>query len=170
MAFELPEGWQVVRNARALGNHWVTLASPEQSTAITIELVREDSRSRALPLHMLADVLPLEAGRSLGLQSMPMAHHQIELAGREAWATTVKRRHGPEERLVSALYSRVDQHLLVLTLHTLAEAPKEVLTGWDTVMSTLWLPADPAPEVAPFQDHARDEAALEWLPDGGEGS
>lgn len=161
-AVVVPEGWSVARNRRVLGNHQVMLRSPDGSSAITVELLREDRGTRDLPLSLVADTFLLETGRSLGVASEPLDLRRLEVSGREAWVATVERRHGPNARLTSAVFLRGDRHLAVLTLLVAPTTPGSVVLAWDAVLSSFEL-HEPPPDEAPFARNAAEEAALDGL-------
>ncbi|MCB9762731.1 MAG: hypothetical protein H6739_23220 [Alphaproteobacteria bacterium] len=161
----VPDGWEVTRNWRFAGNRRLVLRAPQNDAAITVEMVREDWRSRDLPLSVVADVAMAEAGRSLGIAAEPLGQHQLLLAGREAWATTLRRHQGPASALATAVTLRADHHLVVLTLHSTAAAPP--VPAWDLVLSSFALPRDPPPDTPPFAEDAAMEAALDAVRAGG---
>lgn len=157
----VPDDWTVARNVRGpLGQH-VSLHDPDGSTAITIDLVREDRSSRRLPLSLVVDTYAVESGRGRGIQSEHLAQDTLVVADRTAFATTVQRRIGPHERLVSTVGLRGDDHLAVLTLHTVLDAPASVTIAWDRVLESFALPLDPPPDVPPFLEDARDLERIE---------
>lgn len=159
-ALVVPEDWEMVRNHRVMGNAQVMLRSPDGSSAITVELLREDRSTRDLPLSLVADTFYLETGRSLGVSSEPLNLQRLEVSGREAWASTVERRHGPNTRLTSAVFLRGDRHMAVLTLLVGPSTPATVLLAWDTVLSSFEL-HEPPPQDAPFARDAAEEARLD---------
>ncbi len=147
LVVEVPHGWELDHNRRNPINQHISLLNEAWNSAITIDLVREDRSTRALPLSMVAEGLALEDGRSMGIESDHRATHELEVAEREAWAVTSMQRHGPNERLVSTVALRGNEHLVVLVLNTSLDAPPVVVLGWSQVLDTLVLPMDPPPEV-----------------------
>jgi hypothetical protein len=167
--FELvvPQGWETTRNGRGLGSHHLTLASPDGTSAITVDLIREDRTSRQLPLVVLVEGYAVDSGRGRGIESERLGSDRLDVAGREAWAVTVKRHSGPNERLASTVGLRGEQHLALLTLHTRAGAPSSVASAWSVVLDSFELPRELPVETPPFLDEALDEAAIDALPDFG---
>ncbi|MCB9795522.1 MAG: hypothetical protein H6741_22680 [Alphaproteobacteria bacterium] len=161
VAFELPSGWDLSRRRRFFGNQAFTLKAPEPSSAVTVRVMREGRVSRALPLPVVAEALSVDAGRSLGVESALVGLQQVELDGREAWAATVRRRHGPVERVESSVYLRAGRDLVVVSLHTVSDAPAAVLTAWSSLLGSLSLPMDPRPDTPPFAWDAAMEAELD---------
>ncbi|MED5374714.1 MAG: hypothetical protein VX899_27090 [Myxococcota bacterium] len=169
VAFELPQDWEVVVNNRAFGNHHVLLRSPPaQQAVVTIDLVREGRRTRELDLRIVAETYALDRGRSLDIEAKLLAHHQLEVADREAWAVTVQRRHGPNEQLASTVALRGSEHLALLTLSTPLEAGVAAAVPWGQILDSFALPGDPVDPNAPiFPRDAELENELDGLPSGG---
>ncbi|MCB9744555.1 MAG: hypothetical protein H6740_18310 [Alphaproteobacteria bacterium] len=161
LAFELPEGWALTRQRRLLSQQAVTLTTPHSGSAVTVKRVREGEVSRGLPLSIVAEVLSVDAGRSLGVDSTLVGLQQLDVDGREAWVATVRRRHGPVERIESSVYVRGERHLVIVSLHTNGDAPVEVLRDWDGLLGSLDLVTEPPPPSAPFAADARWEAELD---------
>lgn len=157
----VPDEWTVARNVRGpLGQH-LSLHDPSGASSITIDLVREDRGSRELPLSLVVDTYAVELGRGRGISSEHLAQDVLVVADRTAFATTVRRRVGPHERLASTVGLRGDDHLAVLTLHTVDDAPASVTLAWDLVLESFQLPLDPPPDVPPFLDDVRDLERIE---------
>ena len=163
----VPEGWAVTRNGRGLGSHHLTLASPDGASAITVDLIREDRSSRQLALAALVEGYALESGRGVGIESERLGSDHLAVAGREAWAVTVKRRSGPNERLASTVGLRGEDHLVLLTLHTRPEA-KGAAGAWSVVLDSFELPEEHPGTDPAFLQNALDEAAIDGLPDHGQ--
>jgi len=153
----VPAGWEVVRNVKGpLGQH-VTLHGPH-GDAITVDLLREDRRSRRLPLSVLVDTYAVEQGRSRGIQSQHIAQHHLSVDDREAFATTVERNIGPHTRTASTVGLRGDDVVVFLTLHAdSAHAAK----AWDTVLGSFDLPQDSEPTDPPFFEDLEMDRRLE---------
>ncbi len=145
-----PASWDVTRNRRLLGHHLVMLQAPDRCCTITIERRREGAEARDLPLSLVADVLPLESGRVHGMVGEPIGHHQLDLGGREAWATTLIRHNGPMSWVVTVVYTRGPEGLYVLTLDYPKGADPSIVRAWERVLSSFELPGSPPPDVAPW--------------------
>lgn len=157
----VPQDWTVERNVKGpLGQH-LALHAPTGESSITIDLVREDRRSRELPLSLVVDTYAVELGRGRGIASEHLAQDELVVADRRAFATTVQRQIGPYQRLASTVGLRGDDHLAVLTLHTVPEAPSTVTQAWDVVLESFALPLDPPPDEPPFWDDVRDLHRIE---------
>lgn len=165
ISVELPQGWEVKRNTRAFGNHHLLLHSPEPSTLVTIDLVREGKQTRDLDLLIVSEGYALDHGRSLGIEAALTGHHQLEVDGREAWAVTTLRKHGPHERMQSTVLLRGSTHLAILSLHTLPEADPGLVADWGQILDSFHLVGDPAPEQPPFARDAELELGIDSLPD-----
>jgi hypothetical protein len=165
ISVELPAGWEVKANSRAFGNHHLLLDSPDPTTQVTIDLVREAKQTRSLDLLIVGEGYALDHGRSLGIQATVTGHHRLEVDNREAWAITTLRKHGPHERMQSTVVLRGSEHLAILSLHTLPEADPGVVAGWGQILDSFHLMGDPAPELAPFARDAEMELSIDNLPD-----
>jgi hypothetical protein len=142
---EIPPGWELDRNRRSPINQHLSLFNEQHASAINIDLVREDRSTRDLPLSLVTEGLALNGGRFMGIDSEHNATHELTVADREAWAVTTVRRHGPNERLISTVALRGNDHLAVLTLNTGTDAPPVVVLGWSQVLDSFEMPLDPAP-------------------------
>ncbi len=167
-ALEAPALWEVTRNRRLLGHHELILRAPNRCCTIAVERLRETRSTRDLPLSLIADALPLQAGRIHGIVSEPIAHHQIELQGREAWATTLMRHNGPYSWMETAIYTRADGGLYVLTLDYPTNANASVVRAWERVLSSFDIPGATPPtappwEPEPFLDDPPSKPAPETL-------
>ncbi len=144
--FQHPRGWEVVKNHRFLGRHVVVMTNADGPGDITVELYREDKRTRAKPLSLVSDVYAANLGWTQGYVITPLGQHQIEVANREAWVTDVVRRHGPNERRASVVMLRGDRRLVVITLSTVEGSPRSVYYAFDQVLSSFEMPYDAPPE------------------------
>ena len=165
IAVELPSGWEVSRNSRAFGNHHLLLNSPDPSTQVTIDLVREAKQTRHLDLLIVGEGYAVDHGRSLGIEAAVTGHHRLEVDNREAWAITTLRKHGPHERMQSTVVLRGSEHLAILSLHTLPEADPGLVADWGQILDSFHLMGDPAPETAPFARDADLELDIDSMPD-----
>ncbi|HJN77585.1 MAG TPA: hypothetical protein QGF58_26940 [Myxococcota bacterium] len=153
----VPAGWELVRNVRGpLGQH-LALHGPDGSS-ITIDLLREDARSRELPLSVVVDTYAVELGRGRGIESDHHAQHQLEVAERSAWATTVERRVGPHTRTASTVGLRGEKVVVFLTLHANSE---DSSLAWEQVLTSFDLPLDAPPETPPFAEDLAAERRLD---------
>lgn len=165
LSVELPEGWAVRKNSRAFGNHHLLLDSPDPTTQVTIDLVREAKQTRELDLLIVSEGYALDHGRSLGIEAALTGHHRLEVDGREAWAVTTLRKHGPHERMQSTVLLRGSEHLAILSLHTVQEADPRVVADWGQILDSFHLVGDPAPELPPFARDAELELGIDQMPD-----
>jgi hypothetical protein len=149
-SLDVPAQWQVIRNRRLLGHHQLVLQAPDKCCTIVVERRREDRFSRELPLSLLADTLPLQAGRIHGMAGEPIAHHKLDLRGREAWATTLIRHNGPRSWLVTSIFLRADGDLFILTLAYPRNAGSSVSLAWERVVNSFDIPGSPAPDTPPW--------------------
>ena len=157
LEFVLPEAWEMERNVRGpLGQH-VALHGPEGSS-ITIDLLREDRRSRQLPLSVVVDTYAVELGRGRGIQNTHQHQDHLVLADREAWATTVTRHVGPHARVATVVGVRGEGVVVFLSLHADSD---EALKAWSTVLSTFDLPLDEPPDTPPFAEDLEIDRRLE---------
>ncbi len=150
-AIDAPPSWEVTRNRRTLGHHLLVLQAPDDCCHITVERRRETRETRALPLSLLSDVMPLETGRIHGMVGEPVGHHQLDLGGREAWATTIIRHNGPNSWVVTSVFARSPDGLYVLTLDYPESAGPTVVRAWERVLTSFDLPDHPPPQVAPWE-------------------
>ena len=151
MSLEMPSNWELVKNRRFLGNHMVTLRSPEGCCTVQAHLIPEDRKSRALPLDILSDTLSMSGAYLQGFHSELLGSNTIELDGREAWATVVRRYHGPHERLYTTVITRISGHIVWLSLEAPFTAPLSITTAWQAVLETFRLPEDPPVESPVFE-------------------
>ena len=158
---EAPPHWELVRNRRFLGRHVVAWKSPDSCCVIEIKLEREGRRARALPLSLVAELYPIMLGHHEGIETEIVDTRQIDLSGREAWAVTVKRRHGPHEQLMSVVVARGEQHLVVLQLQATSAASLDMPLAWQQVIESFRL-LEPIPETPLFEPLP---AALEDISD-----
>jgi len=165
LSVELPDGWEVKVNHRAFGNHHLLLNSPDPSTQVTIDLVREAKQTRSLDLLIVGEGYALDHGRSLGIQAAVTGHHRLEVDNREAWAITTLRKHGPHERMQFTVVLRGSEHLAILSLHTLPQADPSVAADWGQILDSFHLMGDPAPDLPPFARDAEMELSIDNLPD-----
>ncbi|MEE2750752.1 MAG: hypothetical protein VX519_04935 [Myxococcota bacterium] len=149
MSLEIPARWEVVKNRRFLGNQMVVLRSPDGCCTVQAHLIPENHKSRAVPLDILADTLSMSSAYLRGFHSELLGSNTIELDGREAWATVVRRYHGPHERLYTTVITRIPEHVVQLSLEAPFTAPLSVTTAWQAVLETFSLPEDP-PEASPL--------------------
>jgi hypothetical protein len=164
VAMEPPPGWELGANRRAFGSDHVVLMAPDQVTSVTVDLVREGARTRALPLHIVAETYALDHGRSLGIEAALIDVQEIELADRRAVAVTTSRRHGPQVVLASTVVARTETHMLLVTLHTLPEADPRIIQDWGALLESVELPFDPPGEEPPFLEDALLEQEIDALP------
>ena len=153
----VPTGWELARNVRGPLGHHVALHGPDDSS-ITIDLLHEDRPTRDLPLSIVVDTYAVELGRGRGVQSEHQSQHRIEVADREAWATTVERRVGPHTRTASTVGVRGDDVVVFLTLHADSELS---LLAWEQVLSSFQLPHDVEPPPPPFAEDLEIEHRLD---------
>ena len=165
ISVELPVGWQVKVNSRAFGNHHLLLDSPDPTTQVTIDLVREAKQTRSLDLLIVGEGYALDHGRSLGIQAAVTGHHRLEVDNREAWAITTLRKHGPHERMQFTVVLRGSEHLAILSLHTVSQADPSVADDWGQILDSFHLMGDPAPDLPPFARDAEMERSIDNLPD-----
>lgn len=149
-AVDAPPRWEITRNSRAMGHHILVFEAPDACCHITVERRRETRQTRDLPLSLVSDLMPLEAGRIHGMVGEPMGHHQLDLGGREAWATTVIRHNGPKSWVVSSVFARSPDGLYVLTLDYPESAGPAVVRAWERVLTSFDLPGHPPPDVPPW--------------------
>ncbi len=148
---DAPPRWTVTRNRRLMGHHVLTLQAPDDCCTIDVERLREDRAARELPLSLVAEVLPLNQGHVHGQTSTPVGRHQLDLAGHEAWATTLERTSGPHSWLVTTVYTRIDGHLYVLTLTYPPSAGTHLVLAWERVLSSFDVPGAPPASGPPFE-------------------
>lgn len=162
-AFQIdaPPRWTVTRNRRLLGHHVFTLSSPDDCCTIDVERLREGRAARELPLSLIADVLPSDQGRIHGHLSEPVARHQLDLAGREAWATALERTSGPQAWFVTTVYTRADGFLYVLTLTWPPDAGTHAARAWERVLSSFDIPSAPPPN-GPLYVRDQDTGSLRF--------
>ena len=158
---EAPTHWKLIQNRRTLGRHVVAWKSPDSCCVIRIKLEREGRRARLLPLALVAELYPMMLSHHEGIETEIVDTRQIELSGREAWAVTVKRRHGPHEQLMSVVITRGEQHLVVLELQATASASLDMPLAWQQVIESFRL-LEPNPETPLFEPLP---AALEDITD-----
>jgi len=149
MSMALPAQWEMVKNRRVMGNHIVVLRSPDGCCMVQAHLIPEDRSSRGLPLDIVADTLSMSSAYLRGYHSELLGGNTIELDGREAWATVVRRHHGPHERLYTTVITRIPDHIVHLSLEAPFTASLSVTTAWQSVIESFNFPEDP-PEEAPF--------------------
>ncbi len=147
---DAPPRWQVTRNRRVMGHHLWVVQAPDGCCDIAIERRRENRDTRELPLSLLSDTLPLQAGRVHGIVAEPVGHHQLALRGREAWATTVQRHNGPRTWMETTVFTRAPDGLYVLTLRYVEGAGPQVARAWERVLTSFDLPAWPVPDTPPW--------------------
>lgn len=159
-----PAGWVEVQNRRAPGHHHLVLRAPDKCCTITVERRRETAETRALPLSLVAEILPLETGRIHGVVGEPIALHQLDLQGREAWAATLLRHNGPQSWLVTMVSLRADGQLWLVSLESPRGVPPHASRAWERVLGSFALPnaapdLSPPWEPEPFLDEPPSEAA-----------
>jgi hypothetical protein len=146
----VPPGWTVTRNARWFGNDFFTLANAQARAEITLDVVRGDRTTAALPLDLLAETRALSVGRKLGITSGETHLDQIVLDGHEAWAVTGRRRWQFVTADFSAVVARVGHHVVMLTLQAPVGHLDDAAAGWSVVLDTLRFPHDRIPADAPL--------------------
>jgi hypothetical protein len=156
MVLETPPQWTVVKNRRLFGNHLVVLRSPDGCCLLQAQLIREDFKSRSLPLHIVADTLSIGGAHNRGLHSELLGGNTIDLDGREAWATVLRRHYGPHERLYTTVITRTPEHVVQLSLEAPFMAPLSVTSAWQHVIETFSLPQDPPGESPLFEPLPRE--------------
>jgi len=147
-----PPGWEVTRNRRWFNNHMFTLTAPDGRDAINIELIKETGKTRDLPLVLMSDVLAMNIGRKVGVEPELIGQNELLVANRQAWATTLIRRHGPNERLASVVTLRGQDHIVMLTLNTVPGGISSSALAWQLVIDTFDLPTEPVPPDPPMED------------------
>lgn len=147
-----PPGWEVRRNARVLGNEFLTLVAPEGDAAIHVELVRLDARSRRLPADMLAETRALDQGRALGFENALWRLDRIGLDGHEAWAATGRRRFHQSSNDYTLVVARTRSHVVMLSLTAPVGGLAAATPAWSGVLESFRLPRDPVPDDVPFWD------------------
>jgi hypothetical protein len=152
----VPTGWEITRNKRFFGNDFLTLASRDLRSTITVELVRSDPAARRLPLDLLAEVRALSMGRTLGVESTRVGLHQIDVDDHEAWAVTGSRRTTWSSADYSTIIAWVGPHLAQITLTTPAGELDRALPAWAGFLASVRFPLDPLPADRPLFDPELD--------------
>jgi hypothetical protein len=139
----VPPGWTVARNAALLGGATVALVDADRRASVTIQLVRDTTEARGLPLDLLVETRALYMGRALGYESTVGRLDAIELDGREAWAATGHVRWHQAAGDFSLVGARAGRHVAFVTLVAPAGELDRSVSAWAIVLDTLRFPRTP---------------------------
>lgn len=146
----VPPGWRVARNVAAFGGATVALVAPDGQANVTLQLVRDTPRARAMPLDLLAETRAFYMGRTVGYESSVVRLDEIEVAGRSAWAATGTVRWHQASGDYSLVALRTDRHVAFVTLVAPTGGLNASLPAWTVVLDTLRFPGARGEPPPPF--------------------
>ncbi len=152
-----PAGWILTTNRRFLGNRELVMRDASGRAAIVIQWVREDARTRDVPVDLLVDVRALAVGRAFGFVQRGTVVDTIVVDGYPAaawvgdtqWRGSATMREAPANQhgSVSMVVARVGTHIAVASLVAQGNNLDPYVPAF--VLDGLRFPRDPVDVAAP---------------------
>ncbi len=154
-----PAGWTITTNRRFLGNRELVMVDASRRAAIVIQWVREDARTREVPVDLLVDVRAHAIGRAFGFVQQGTVVDTIALDGHpaSAWVgdtqwrgrATMLEAPANQRGAVSMVAARVGTHIAVASLVAQGDTLDPYVPAFGVVLDGLRFPRDPVDMAAP---------------------
>jgi hypothetical protein len=155
----LPAGWTIATNRRVLGNRELVLVDPSRRAAIVVQWVREDARTRDVPVDLLVDVRAHALGRGFGFVQQGTVidtislddHPAVAWLGDTQWRGSATMLEAPRNQrgTVSMVGARVGTHIALATLVAQGDTLDPYVPAFGIVLDGLRFPLDPVDKAAP---------------------